>query len=117
MRKGGTYYRDVWLPETGKQRKCLRTFDRAEAERLARAFLAERLRGGIDSLRPECAHTRRTLGSLSNRVTGVPRQCTEQSQRRRDARANTHRVLWRRLRCPYALGRRPSGVYGGAPCR
>ncbi|HWI89032.1 MAG: site-specific integrase [Gemmatimonadaceae bacterium] len=44
MRKGGTFYRDVWLPEVGKDRKYLQTTDRAEAERLGRAFLAARLR-------------------------------------------------------------------------
>ena len=44
MRKDETFYRDVWLPELGKDRRCLHTTDRAQAERLARAFLSARMR-------------------------------------------------------------------------
>lgn len=43
-RKGGTFYRAVWLSDSGTDRKCLHTKDRAEAERLGRALLSARLR-------------------------------------------------------------------------
>ena len=43
MRKSGTFYRDVWLPGRGKDRKCLHTNDRAEAEKLGRALIAARI--------------------------------------------------------------------------
>lgn len=49
IRKGGTFYRDVWVPERGKDRKCLHTSDRAEAERLGRALIAARMRGEQDA--------------------------------------------------------------------
>lgn len=61
--KGGTFYRDVWLPDVGKDRKCLHTTDRAEAERLARALLAARLRNEHEAPSPRVL----TLGTLWER--------------------------------------------------
>ena len=52
MRKGGTFYRTVWLPGLGTDRRCLHTTDRAEAERLGRALLSARLRDGYDAPAP-----------------------------------------------------------------
>src|SRR5687767_11359250 len=46
MTKGGTFYRDVWLPESGKNRRSIGTTDRAEADRIGRELLAELLRDG-----------------------------------------------------------------------
>ena len=39
-RSGGLFYRALWVPSRGVDRKCLGTADRAEAERLAKALLA-----------------------------------------------------------------------------
>lgn len=39
-RKGGAFYRFVWHPGKGQDRKCLHTTDREEADRLARELLA-----------------------------------------------------------------------------
>jgi integrase len=44
--KGGAFYRDVWLPGCGKNRRSIGTVDRAEADRIGRDLLAELLRGG-----------------------------------------------------------------------
>lgn len=40
-RKGGTFYRFVWRPGQGSDRKCLHTTDRREADWLARELLAK----------------------------------------------------------------------------
>src|SRR5687767_5433023 len=40
MRRDGSFYRDVWVPGRGKDRRCLGTRDRTEAERLGRQLLA-----------------------------------------------------------------------------
>jgi hypothetical protein len=45
MTKGGQYYRAVWVPGRGIDRKCLQTSDRAEAERLGRALLVSLMQG------------------------------------------------------------------------
>lgn len=42
--KGGSYYRDLWLPGRGKNRRCIGTTDRAEAERIGRELLAALLK-------------------------------------------------------------------------
>ena len=44
IRRGGPFYRDVWIPGRGKNRKCLYTTDRAGAERLGTELLAAILR-------------------------------------------------------------------------
>ena len=44
-RRSGTFYRAVWLPNRGRDFACLRTNDRAEAERLGRTLLASLLLG------------------------------------------------------------------------
>lgn len=43
-RKGSAFYREVWCAGRGKDRKCLHTYDRSEAERLGRELLAALLR-------------------------------------------------------------------------
>ena len=43
-RRGGVFFRDVWIPGRGKNRKCLGTSDRAEADRLGRLLLSALLR-------------------------------------------------------------------------
>jgi len=61
-RKGGVFFRDVWVPGQGKSRRAIGTTDRAEAERLGRALLAGLLRGD----RSESAK-KLTLGELWRR--------------------------------------------------
>src|ERR1700728_2048525 len=41
MRRGGKYYRDIWLPGRGKNRKSLGTTERGEGERLGQILLAQ----------------------------------------------------------------------------
>ena len=82
MRKGGTFYRDVWLPELGKDRKCLHTTDKAEAERLARAFLSARARDEPEVHAPRVL----TLGVLWDRSRHESQNFLDNSLRsRRDA--------------------------------
>ena len=40
MTKDGSFYRDLWVPGRGKNRRCIGTTDRVEAERLGRELLA-----------------------------------------------------------------------------
>jgi len=61
-KKGGAFYRTVWVPGRGKSLASLGTRDRDEAERLGRALLAELQRG--DSAPPP---QRLTLGELWHR--------------------------------------------------
>ncbi len=63
-RKGGKFFRDVWVPGHGKSRRCLHTTDRVAAERLGRSLLAELLRGDGPG-----AATPITLGLLWARYT------------------------------------------------
>jgi integrase len=53
MRKGGTFYRDVWVPGRGKDRRCLRTRHRGKADRLGRALLAALMTQDTESVVPE----------------------------------------------------------------
>src|SRR5687768_16598399 len=43
-RKGGTFYRSVWIPGQGYERVCIDTTDRDEAEKIGKALLASMLR-------------------------------------------------------------------------
>lgn len=43
-RSGGKFYRSVWISGQGRDRKCIGTTDRAEAERLGKELLAALLR-------------------------------------------------------------------------
>jgi integrase len=43
-RSGGQFYRAIWLPEKGFDRRCLMTYDRTEAEQLGKELLAALLR-------------------------------------------------------------------------
>jgi integrase len=43
-RSGGNFYRSLWLPGSGEDRKCIGTADRGEADRLAKELLAALLR-------------------------------------------------------------------------
>jgi integrase len=61
-KKGGPFYRTVWVPGRGKSQASLGTRDRDEAERLGRALVAELQRG--DSAPPP---GRLTLGELWQR--------------------------------------------------
>jgi integrase len=119
MRKGGTFYRDVWLPELGKDRKCLHTTDRAEAERLARAFLSARQRGEPEVQAPRVL----TLGVLWDRFRHESQNFLDNSLRsRRDAavRAATLmayfgadlevRMLSGDDQSAYAVARRAGGI-------
>ena len=63
-RKGGTFYREVWIAGTGKSQASLGTSDRGEAERLGRALLGELLRGGTSAI-----PSRLTLGELWRRYS------------------------------------------------
>jgi integrase len=49
MTKGGTFYRDVWVPGHGKNRRSIGTSDRSKAEKIGRELLAELLRDGAVS--------------------------------------------------------------------
>src|SRR5215208_3746795 len=44
-RRGGPFFRDVWIPGVGKNRRCIQTGDRSEAERIGKALLGEMLKG------------------------------------------------------------------------
>lgn len=44
LTKNGSFYRDLWIPGSGKSRRCIGTTDRAEAERIARDLLAALLK-------------------------------------------------------------------------
>jgi len=44
-RSGGVFYREVWIPGRGRDRACLHTSDRGEAERLGKQLLAALLTG------------------------------------------------------------------------
>jgi hypothetical protein len=46
MTKDGKFYRDVWVPGKGKNRRCIGTTDKAEADRIGRELLSELLREG-----------------------------------------------------------------------
>ncbi|HSU92217.1 MAG TPA: tyrosine-type recombinase/integrase [Gemmatimonadaceae bacterium] len=119
MRKGGTFYRDVWLPELGKDRKCLHTTDRAEAERLARALLSARERDESEVRAPRVL----TLGVLWDRFRHESQNFLDNSLRsRRDAavRAATLiayfgadldvRMLSGDDQSAYAVARRAGGI-------
>lgn len=60
----GMFYRDMWVPGEGYDRKCLGTTNRTEAERIGRELLAE-LRGG--TVKPIAQPTGVTLGDLWQR--------------------------------------------------
>jgi integrase len=62
MTKGGQFYRTVWVPGQGTNRKCLHTSEKGEAERLGRALLATLLQGTVPA-----APTQLTLGELWRR--------------------------------------------------
>lgn len=68
-RKGGTFYREVWLARTGRDLACLHTKNRDEAERLGRALLASLLLGNAEVL----PNTRIRLIDLWQRYQ---RECT-----------------------------------------
>jgi integrase len=61
-RSGGVFFRDVWVPGQGKNRRAINTTDRAEADRIGRVLLAELLKGD----RSEAAK-KLTLGELWRR--------------------------------------------------
>ncbi len=44
LMKDGSFYRDLWIPGSGKSRKCIGTTDRAEADSIARELLAALLK-------------------------------------------------------------------------
>src|SRR4051812_15677232 len=60
-RCGGMFYRSVWIPGFGIDRKCIGTADRAEADRIAKTLLASLLRD------EEFESGILTLGHLSER--------------------------------------------------
>jgi integrase len=64
MRRGGQFYRSVWVPGRGKDRRCLHTSDKREAERLGRALLATLLQGTVPA-----APVQLTLGELWRRYS------------------------------------------------
>lgn len=62
MTKGGVFYRTVWVPGQGPNRKSLHTSDKGEAERLGRELLAALLQGTVPA-----APVQLTLGELWRR--------------------------------------------------
>ena len=64
-RRGGVFYRQVWVPGVGRSVQSLRTKDRAEAERLGRQLLAALLQGEFgegDHVRVDAVDGAITLG-------------------------------------------------------
>jgi hypothetical protein len=43
-RRGGKFFREIWIEGQGKNRKCINTADRAQAEQIGRDLLASLLR-------------------------------------------------------------------------
>lgn len=69
-RKHGVFYRTLWVGDEGKDRKCLGTNDRREAERLGRALIGE-LRSATTGMTPTVAPqtSSLTLGELWRRYS------------------------------------------------
>ena len=89
-RKGGSFYRAVWLADRGTDRKCLHTTDRAEAERLGRALLLARLRDGYDAPAPRVL----TLGVLWDRFRHESQNFLDNTARsRHDAAARAATLI------------------------
>ena len=81
--KGGVYYRELYLPGGGKDRKSLGTTDRREADRLAKQLYSELLRGAVPAV---AAATTVTLGGLWDRYrAGSQRFLDNKPKTRRDA--------------------------------
>ena len=85
-RSGGQFYRAVWLPDRGEDRRCLMTSDRSEAERLGKELLGAMLRDEEIST-PDVL----TLGALWHRYKS---ECvaflnnTERSRKEAEGHAN-----------------------------
>jgi integrase len=85
-RSGGQFYRAVWLPDRGEDRRCLMTSDRSEAERLGKELLGAMLRDEEISA-PDVL----TLGALWHRYKS---ECvaflnnTKRSQKEAEGHAN-----------------------------
>ena len=85
-RSGGQFYRAVWLPDRGEDRRCLMTSDRSEAERLGKELLGAMLRDEEISV-PDVL----TLGALWHRYKS---ECvaflnnTERSRKEAEGHAN-----------------------------
>jgi integrase len=88
-RKGGVFYRDVWLPDGGRSRQSMGTADRHEAGRLGKQLLAELLRGG-----PAAAPQGVTLGELWRRYSTESAAYLDNGARsKRDAEARVKILL------------------------
>lgn len=74
-RKGGTFYRLVWHPGRGRDRRCLHTKDRTEAERLARELLARTMLQ--DAVPVEVSATPETQDPSVTLDAVLHRYCTE----------------------------------------
>ena len=78
MRKDGTFYRDVWVPGRGKNRKCLHTRDRGEADHLGRALLAALMTQDAESA-PQRFFIRRRMGRERGEHFVTPERLIEAS--------------------------------------
>ncbi len=91
MRRGGKYYRDVWLPGRGKNRKSLGTTDRREAERLGQTLLAQLLKAVPGN---GVAEVILTLGELWRRFSkSCPDYLDNLDHSRKDAEARAGILL------------------------
>jgi integrase len=124
-RRHGVFYRTLWLPGEGKDRKCLGTKDRREAERLGRALLTELRTAGVDSIPADRESTRSslTLGDLWRRYrTTCPAFLDNASTSQQDAHSRAQVLLaYFGVRClvesltvddqaAYANARRAGGI-------
>ena len=62
-RRGGPFFRDVCVPGVGKNRRCIKTSDRGEAERIGKTLLSEMLKG------EQIEAAKLTLGELWRRFS------------------------------------------------
>ncbi|HVT40513.1 MAG TPA: hypothetical protein VHE78_15830 [Gemmatimonadaceae bacterium] len=86
-RRGGKFFRDVWIPERGKTRRCIQTRDRDDAERIGKTLLAELLRATPSEIAPKL-----TLGELCRRFCAEAASHLDNSSRTKkdaDARMKT----------------------------
>jgi integrase len=91
MRRRGTYYRDVWLPGRGKDRRSLGTTDRRKAERLGQTLLAQLIKA-VPGIVVEEASV--TLGDLWRRFSkSSPDFLDNHATTRRDAEARARTLV------------------------
>lgn len=88
-RRGGTFHRAVWIPDSGEDQKPLATDDRDEALRLGRLLLAELSKGEVLA----SPRVPLTLGHLWKRYSKECAEFLDNKERSRDDSEARSRVL------------------------